>query len=370
MIKHPTLYTVDSKGKTRTWRMEVDGDRYRSIAGLLDGEKVESGWTIAQPKNVGRANATTAEQQAELEVLAEYKKKRDRKYHDDLAEVAGAKFFAPMLAHEFKSLPPGRAYSQPKLDEVRCIATATGLFSRQGKPFTAVPHIAEALAPLFAKHPMLVLDGELYQHELRDDFNQITSIVRKVKPSAEEIAIAAEKIQYHVYDLPSSEAEFETRAGELDMLLADFPHPALKLVPTAIVEDAEELDTLYGQYLTEGYEGQMVRFNTLYEVGKRSKNLLKRKEFQSQEFPVSRIIEGVGNWAGYAKAVEFILPGDKRLANGDRPKAGIKGSQAFTRELLGKATPKETTIRFFALTPDGIPRFPIAVDFHEEARST
>jgi hypothetical protein len=77
------------------------------------------------------------------------------------------------------------------------------------------------------------------------------------------------------------------------------------------------------EWLVLGYEGSMWRDNKPYEQ-KRSKTLKKRKDFIDEEFPISKIIEGNGNWSGCAKAVEFIMPGDKRDENGDRPKGGIK----------------------------------------------
>ena len=68
----------------------------------------------------------------------------------------------------------------------------------------------------------------------------------------------------------------------------------LKLIYTA------DIDKMYGEYTEAGYEGQMVRQNTAYEC-KRSKNLLKRKEFITEEFEVVNVEEGNGNWSGYAK---------------------------------------------------------------------
>jgi DNA ligase-1 len=110
-----------------------------------------------------------------------------------------------------------------------------------------------------------------------------------------------------------------------------------------------------------GYEGSMWRDDKPYEQ-KRSKTLRKRKDFIDEEFPISKIFEGNGNWAGCAKAVEFTMPGDKRDEDGNRPKAGVKGTQEFARQLLADKDKYEDgkgtgTIRYFMLTPAGIPRF-------------
>jgi DNA ligase-1 len=106
---------------------------------------------------------------------------------------------------------------------------------------------------------------------------------------------------------------------------------------------------------------------------KRSKTLRKRKDFIDEEFPISKIFEGNGNWAGCAKAVEFTMPGDKRDEDGNRPKAGVKGTQEFARQLLADKAKYEDgkgtgTIRYFMLTPAGIPRFGVLVAIYEGKR--
>ena len=82
----------------------------------------------------------------------------------------------PMLAHKFSesrvdwSLP---VYIQPKLDGVRCLFTKDGAYSRTGKQFKNLAHIELALIPFFKQQPDVVLDGELYNHKLKRDFEKI-----------------------------------------------------------------------------------------------------------------------------------------------------------------------------------------------------
>jgi DNA ligase-1 len=119
-----------------------------------------------------------------------------------------------------------------------------------------------------------------------------------------------------------------------------------------------DLNHAYEYYLAHDYEGQMVRLNGKYEH-KRSKLLLKRKEFQDGEFPVLAIEEGNGNWAGYAKKAVLSLPDGRSFG------AGLRGTQAEMKALLGAPRPATATVRYFALTPDGIPRFPVVTAFHQ-----
>ena len=58
-----SLYKRDTKGKLRIWTVEYGFDSddvagTRTIAGLVDGQKVTSEWNLSTPKNVGKVNAT------------------------------------------------------------------------------------------------------------------------------------------------------------------------------------------------------------------------------------------------------------------------------------------------------------------------
>jgi len=103
MKRYDVLYHVDENDNLRVWWMDQNGDKYRTVSGIEGGKMVTSEWKLAKPKNVGRANATTGEQQAEAEILSQYTKKRDRKYHDtrELALAGGSKIIEPMLADKF-----------------------------------------------------------------------------------------------------------------------------------------------------------------------------------------------------------------------------------------------------------------------------
>jgi ATP-dependent DNA ligase len=142
----------------------------------------------------------------------------------------------------------------------------------------------------------------------------------------------------------------------------------VKFVRTDQVGSEDELNELYASYMEDGYEGQMVRLqHTPYEGnGKRSKGLMKRKEFFDEEYEILEVHEGKGNWAGHAKAVTFRMPDGRLTENGEHPKAGIKGTKEFAKELLANWRKYEgATIRSFLKTPAGIPRFGVAYGWHE-----
>ena len=372
-----TLYTRDASGSIRFWRMETnlsDPSQYRTISGICGGTEVISSWTQATAKNIGRSNATTPDEQAALEIEATYRQKLDRKYHEDLDNVGAHKFFAPMLAKTLDSHTKqvlGRvAFIQPKLDGYRCTASAGGLISRQGKPWN-LPHIVEALALFFKEDPDLILDGELYNHALRDDFNTLGSLIKKGNRTSAEEERVRQTIQYHIYDLPSVSGGFSARIGELHTVLGrskglDDPlyTGPIRLVETHSLTTQGNMEELYMGFMQKGYEGAMVRLDGPYEGGKRSKNLLKLKSFLDGEFELVHVEEGIGNWAGYAKTAMIRFP------DGREQSSGMRGSQEFLRQLLlNWKQYSQVTVRYQNLTPDGFLRFPIITDWHEGTRT-
>lgn len=373
-MNFPIIYKRTSTGAIQQWQQEVNQEnksQYRTISGQVDGKLVTSAWTQCIGTNVGRANERTPEEQVIFEVNANYKKKLDKDYNATKDTIDTAKIFIPMLAKEYgehkAKLKFHRGiFSQPKLDGARLIVTKDGMFSRNGKPYKSVPHILEQLKPLFDKNPDLIFDGELYNHAYKEDFNKIMSLVKKLKPTAEEIAEAKEKIEYHIYDCPSVNGTFEERYNFLNSLItlqSKYQLPSIEIVDTNKVENPDQLDVLYTNYMEAGYEGQMVRQNATYE-NKRTDKLLKRKEWVDSEFECVDIEEGLGNWKGYAKRAYFKLP-DGRVF-----KASVAASQSQCKEWLENKTKyigKPATVVYCPqLTPDGIPRFGRVKEFDRQ----
>ena len=360
----PKLYKRDTTGKVREWTMQYGWNLdetlagTRTISGTQDGKKVTSEWFITEAKNVGRANATTNITQAKFEANAEFDKRIEKEYFEDINAIDSYTAFKPMLAHDFTKTPVEFGFTQPKLDGIRMVVNSRGLYSRSNKPIVAVPHIAEVLSDFIKENPTVTLDGELYNHDLKDNFQKITSLVRKtVNIGADELAESKELVQYHIYDMFDSANPNMTFTQRAEWIQANVAGPGLVLVKYDIAGNSEEIDKLYGEYTTAGYEGQMIRQDTPYQF-KRTKNLLKRKEFITEEYKVVEIQEGNGNWAGYAK--RFIL----ELADGTQFSSGVRGSQSKLAELLKtKDSVNWATCRYFELSNDGVPRFPVVIDY-------
>lgn len=366
-MKAHRLYKIDSNGNTRVWWMEYDHEKYRTIAGIMGGKLVTSGWQRPTEKNVGRANATTVEEQLIAEVKAEYEKKLNQgKYHlSPSGAERGAKFIECMLASKFddKKHKQYPYFSQPKLDGIRCIVSKAGMQSRQGKPITSCPHIMEALGPFFQAYPDAVLDGELYNHDLRDNFEKIVSLVRKTKPTTDDYIEASKLVQYHVYDCVMDEP-FIDRLGFINQF--DYKsryYPIVQAVTTKNAHDEHDIEMWLQQYLELGYEGQILRVPDSPYEGKRSKNLIKHKEFEDDEFEIVSMEEGKGNWADAVKRIEI------RLKDGTTQFAGVRGSFDTLHDLLyNDYGYTSVTVRYQNKTDDGKLRFPVVVAFWKGKR--
>ena len=362
----PTLYKLDSTGKIRTFQVEVDGDKYRMITGVLNGKQVCSKWTVCTPKNVGKSNELSSEEQARAEAAARVSAKLAQDYFADIEDCQEIKslFFHPMLAELLEKCSPTPAFPwllDPKLDGMRLVTSETVYHSRKGKPVPTAKFIAEELVPFFAKYPNITLDGEIYTHDLKDDFNQIMSIARQSKPTAEDLELADKVLQYHVYDLFDSNDPNMTaldRKKTLDLILP--VSNRIRRVPWQIVNSYEEMRELNQAHIADGYEGSICRVPSSPYINKRTKNLLKIKLFRTEEFPIVDIKEGTGNRSGIAGTVCV-------LNNGNIVGCGIKGSWDYAKNLLDNADSligKSATIRHFGETQDGSLRFPICVDIN------
>ena len=224
----------------------------------------------------------------------------------------------PMLAHPvggFERIKDDDwpLYSQPKLDGVRCVIQAELIkiihedyvvlvtaYSRTGKEWKNIDHILEQLKPFFMKHPDVILDGELYNHELKNDFEKIISLVRKTKPTEEDRLESAEKVQFHCYDIINEDWHFEDRnlfRQQNFSYYGDYQCDSVRSVDHGIVHNTEEVEVAHEDYLELGYEGSILRKNENYEC-KRSWTLQKVKDFSDAEAEIIGWIEGKGKRKG------------------------------------------------------------------------
>jgi ATP-dependent DNA ligase len=362
-MKLETIYKKTKTGATQEWTIEVSDNKYRTHSGQCGGIITTNSWTIVYGKNEGKANGTTDNEQALKEAIAKRTKKLESGYFENIKHINKTQYFEPMLASKWEDSKDKITYpifSQPKLDGIRCIVTKDGMFSRNGKPIISAPHIRESLSEVFEVYPDMVLDGELYADKFANDFNKIVSLVKKTKPTDADLKESKKNIQYWIYDLPDNDIQFGDRCDRLHDLFGAFDSFSKHCieVETTLCMSEDDVVDLYEEYVDAGFEGQMLRLNGKYE-NKRSKNLMKHKSFIDEEYIIKGIVEGEGNRTGTAGYMVF------ETADGKPFKSNVKGTWEETAEMLKNKKQligKQATIKYFNLTPDGIPRFPYVIN--------
>ena len=261
-----------------------------------------------------------------------------------------------MLAHKYnedKAHYP--AFIQPKLDGVRCLFTAKGAFSRANNQFMNVDHIEQALKPFFAKNPTAILDGELYNHGLKDDFEKIISLVKKKKPTDNDKAEAAELVQYHVYDVASMTiAPYSLRFNFIQDLTYTYP---ICKVDTQVALDFDEALKMHKKNLKLGYEGSIYRSMDGKYKGTRSWDLMKFKDFHDDEATIVGYEIGQGKREGTLG--KFIMMDDDGVQFGCPPGKGYNYKDLAN--ILNNITDyigERATFTYFERTKDGSYRHP------------
>jgi ATP-dependent DNA ligase len=388
---YPTLYKKTSTGKIQQWDVRVeeleDVSTIINNYGQVGGKIQESHEQVLEGKNIGKANATTAFEQACAQAQSRWEKQKKKGYVENIEDaeagatdalIEGGVF--PILAHKFAEQGHKISYpalAQPKLDGHRCIAQHEhdditifySLWSRTRKPIKGVPHISQALKNVFRDlnddNQLPYLDGELYHHDYRQNFEDLTSFIRQDEPKA-----GHEVVQYHVYDIPDETLNNYERYTLLESLRPLFKDTPIQIVETVVVSNEEELYAYLDDCLARGYEGAMVRnMDGMYKF-KRSYDLQKLKKFDDDEFRIVDVKVGTkGSMAGKAVFVCTKYRDKQPLAEGETFDVKLRGNMDELTRYANDPTlvvGKILTVKFQGYTKYGKPRFPVGERFRVE----
>ena len=235
----------------------------------------------------------------------------------------------PMLAYKVDKKPVDwseKVYIQPKLDGVRCVIYVDDkenirCFSRTGKEFHNLEHIKLSLNEFFFDYANVdvVLDGELYNHDLRDNFEKIISLVRKQKPTESDKLEAAELVQFHCYDYIETVMNKPYGYRMNQLADSDMYSDCVKYVETKYALTEEAANIIHRYNLNSGYEGSILRLDKPYEQ-KRSYNLQKFKDFQDTEATIVGYEIGKGKREGTLG--KFLMQDDDGIEFGCPPGKG------------------------------------------------
>lgn len=384
----PTLFAKAKSGKLMQWNISVATDENGKVmthvsSGLIDGKKKNSSKQTKTGKNIGKINETTPKQQAEFEARKKWEDKKAKEgYFEDATNAETEQVISPMLAKKYEMNSTSKkkiditypAYVQPKLDGIRCVSfkrkEEVVLLSRKGSVITNLDHIRDDVFRLMEFiGDEFYLDGELYSHDLQ--MNEIASIVKKDKQD-DDFKTKSLAIKYFIYDIfdpkqPNLTFEDRNRLLEQGFQLAKNKKKSLDylhFVQTIIVPDKKAVKKYHDEFVAEGYEGIMLRnVKGTYELGKRSSDLQKYKEFEDEEFKIVGFEEGSGEADGTIIWVLETNEPSKRHFN-----AQPIGSREYTRKLFNEASHnfskfkgKLVTVKFQGKLKDGVPRFPKAI---------
>lgn len=365
---------------------------------------------ISKGKNLGKSNATNMITQAISEANSKWRKNvRKSGYTSDKESLNNTIVLQirPMALHE---LPPqnekspfdltktnlwnegDQVFIGRKIDGNRMMAKwddvkGVILYGRGGdEPPNRLEHIRGQLKFIFTKYPKLVIDGEIYSHGI--SHSEINGTYMKVDKDSSGM-------DFVVFDVirPSADNSEDTLGGynnRIELLRQIFDVfdsvdiPNIKLNDSELVSTSDEIETIYKKYLSENYEGAVVRhFDSLYEIGTtkeiRSKGSLKLKPEFDAEFDIVGYKDGKGRDKG---ALVWILkmpigmaPSGVNLNKVPKDfSARPMGSIDSRKELFSKMESqfesdfkgKPMRIVYTDKTKYGVPRFPRAIGIRKQ----
>lgn len=355
-----TLYAIAKNGKVKQWNVSVTGNVITVEHGYVDGKK-QTQLTTCFGKNKGRANETSDEEQALSEAQSKWAKQFDKCYRESPDEARCVGELLPMLANDYTKV--GHRIKFPchvsvKLDGVRAIADIkkefkTSLTSRGGKEYPVAKHIDNQLAMLSSQTGIERFDGELYIHGMA--LQSIISCVKKENENTKDLC-------YYIFDLPVKDLSWQDRNDKLMEVLQHVKdnkkwYPNIHIVRNFYAENEDVARQYMDDFIQKGYEGMMLRnLDGKYEFNHRSADLQKWKDFKDCEAFVRNVVPD--------KLSEGVL--EVQLSNGIPFKCKMRGAhEERLFEVQQEHIGKWVTVKYQALTEDGVPQFPVAIAVRE-----
>jgi len=176
----------------------------------------------------------------------------------------------------------------PKLDGIRCLIVDGKALSRSFKP---IPNLF--IQSLLSKQEFNGLDGELVLEG--KTFNETQSIV--MSESSEPVDFV-----YYCFDYVGKNGlnhPFELRLKDLEEVVQGSNNKWMVAVPQLLAHSSETIITTETTFLSQGYEGLMIRgCDSPYKNGRSTKKegyLLKLKKFEDAEAVVVGFVEATTN---------------------------------------------------------------------------
>lgn len=197
----------------------------------------------------------------------------------------------------------GQWYMSEKFDGIRAIWTGKKLITRALREFRWVPEWFIDLLP-----DNFPLDGEIYVPN--EPFGYFSSLSIQTKSEiAEE---KWKKVKYLIFDTPQENIYFDKR---LELLKKQKFPDFVKLIKFEKIDIQKEfnlVNKMFNDLMKKDKEGVMlIKADSNYEFGKRSKFSLKYKKIESGEAKVIGLCEGTGKYKNFLGKLKCQLHNGK-----------------------------------------------------------
>ena len=250
-----------------------------------------------------------------------------------------------ILAHNYEEQDVIGWFMSEKIDGIRAYWDGNKLWSRTGKEINA----SQSFLENFPKET--TLDGELFMSpEIKVNttdslFSQVCSITRKKEPVDEEWL----NISFYVFDTVEKSVPFIERLKIIETLPKT---PNIIILKQHKIKSDEELDKFHQFIRKEGGEGVMIKNPRGMYVGKRSKDLLKLKQFYDTEVKIISYKPGTGKYVNMLGGYNCEMVNGKQITVG----SGMDDNERNNPLEIGTFI----TIKYFELTSKNqVPRFPV-----------
>lgn len=287
MVFQP-LYKKTKTGAIQLYQISVDNDTYKVVQGQLEGKKQEY-ITSCSPKNIGKSNESTAQQQAESEAQSKFAEKVKSGYTTNPSGEITIQL--PMKISTYQdhiSKVASGCFVSPKLNGVNGTYTllpdhSLVLTSRGGEVYPPIPHQEAGVRKAMADLQTDKLAGELYIHgtHLQDIMSYVLT------PCAE-----SKQLNFVVFDVPNVPGTYAQRRVHMRANLVHYKED--DATPTDITRvtmgsaaDSADIEEAIGYYLRLGYEGLVLTLpEALYRYNVRSLQVFKYKRALDAEYRV------------------------------------------------------------------------------------
>jgi DNA ligase-1 len=320
---------------------------------------------IIEGKNLGKSNETSILTQSLIHMRNLYLKKIKSGYSLKIANITTDNIFpmALQVYDKHKKHIKYPCYIQPKLDGIRLISkienSEVKLMSRRLNEFIGFNFIKEEIKLLLENDPDILLDGELYNHEL--SLQQISGIVRSEDENYEDKL----KLKFYIFDcvdLQHHSLTFSERYEKLKELFRHKTFNYLILTETIKIHNEKSSDEYYKDYIEDGFEGIVYKnLDAKYEYSNykeiRSYQFLKRKKSYDAEFLIVGFERGIHGKD--TDAIIFIMKTESGKEFKAVPNDTLKNRKKMYKQALENFDStfknKLATIKFDEYSNDNVP---------------